>query len=350
VPGANADVRARTSCANCATPAFPDDKFCGNCGIPLMGSPSPAAAAPPTAPAPRSGDRGPDVRGVLGMVEGRPRRPTSTLSSSPRDMCQVCGTDLAAEAPTCSDCGSAAVLLPPSTVDTALGSFHLLRRVLRKKPAMRVAVGPTESVLLTADGTARTVPNDKVPPPIASLVPADTRGLVSVRSEILRAAVAIDAGRVQLPWRAEQLFEYVFTADAQPNRPLAVDLVTLGRPDLLDLCGLSVSETMWLRAVVAARRQDVPSLLAHVAALPPDRYRHKFTLLAAERGAATDRHARRLRRVRAVGFRPAPPPAARQLRRASASCRPCPDRRHVRRPGAVAQAHPQRRHRRTRHS
>ncbi|MFC7612853.1 hypothetical protein ACFQV2_03555 [Actinokineospora soli] len=67
----------------------------------------------------------------------------------------------------------------------------------------------------------------------------------------------------------------------EAGRRVALDAITLGRPDLIGACGLADCERDWLRLVVAARQGDVAEVLATASALPANRYRHKIAVLAA---------------------------------------------------------------------
>ncbi len=244
----------------------------------MPGADSAARAAP-------AGDRsiatpaGADFDLVRSLSGNLQQIPVGSVSRA--RMCVVCGADQDTEpGGPCPSCGSAAVLLPPAAAwgpGPGIGSLHHRRAGLRKKWALVLGHGPVETTLLLHNGRTETVATADLPPA------AEPPRMPALRSPIGR--ILVHAGNsASLPWTEEQLLGHAFALlGIMPwtNRVVALDLVELGRPDLLDRCGLTATEATWLGLVHAARRGDVTSVVAAAAALPADRYRRKITVLAA---------------------------------------------------------------------
>lgn len=172
----------------------------------------------------------------------------------------------------------------PSGLGPGLGSLHLRRSGLRKKQAMLVAYGPDECTLLLHNGRLAVVRTGELPAVEPDQAVAHLPAPRSPIGRMLRTAAAADRGAVALPWTGESLYEHAFSILAvMPGyaRPVALDVLALGRPDLLNRCGLSPTETIWIHLVAAARSGDFAGVVSAIAALPLDRYRHKIAILAA---------------------------------------------------------------------
>jgi len=149
---------------------------------------------------------------------------------------------------------------------------------------MLVSYGSVECTLLLHNGRLATVPTGELPAVEPDQAVAHLPTLRSPVGRILRTAAAVDRGAVALPWTGENLFGHAFTIlAAMPAyaRSAALEVLALGRLDLLGRCGLSPTETIWLHLVAAARGGDVVGVVSAAAALPPHRYRRKIAILAA---------------------------------------------------------------------
>ncbi|HEU5470190.1 MAG TPA: hypothetical protein VFV67_06015 [Actinophytocola sp.] len=142
--------------------------------------------------------------------------------------------------------------------------------------------------LLLHDGQVVVLPNDALPAPAEpELTGMTAPDPLSPAGRILLYATAVSAGAVSLPWTADLLLNHAFTViSAAPwfSRAAAIDVLELGRPDLLARCGLNRTEIIWLTLIHAARRDDPAAVVDAAAALPPDRYRRKIAVLAAFTG------------------------------------------------------------------
>ncbi|MCT2588274.1 hypothetical protein [Actinophytocola gossypii] len=239
-------------------------------------APTPAAVLP-----------GPDRALARSLVrQVRPVPVGRALRDPDGAMCLACGADLPGDvlASPCASCGTPTTLVsdgvPLATV-TVLGGLHRRRAGLRKRPAMLVARGADDCTLLLHNGRTLTVAPGDLPATTDPGPGPDTPVLRSPVGPILRHAVTGDGS---LPWPADLLLRHAFDALATvpwARRVAALDLLALGRPDLLGGCGLSRTETTWLTLVHGARRGDAAEVVAAAAALPPDRYRRKIAIVAA---------------------------------------------------------------------
>jgi hypothetical protein len=172
----------------------------------------------------------------------------------------------------------------PMMPGPGLGTLHLRRAGLRKKWVMLLAHGPTDSVLLLHNGKTATVPTGELPPVSQPEIAEPAPALRSPLALLLRYAVAADRGAVTLPWTGTLLCQHAFTIlPSMPwhARTTALDVLALGRPDLVAYCGLGPTEATWLGLVHAARHSDWSAVVSAIAALPPNRYRRKIAVIAA---------------------------------------------------------------------
>jgi hypothetical protein len=267
-----------TNCAVCGTVPVEGDQFCGACGAALAAAgPRPGGTTSPT-----SGLAGPDVAAVTAMAASLPPRPVAELVARPAAMCLACGVDVPPNAGHCADCG-APILSLVAGAPTAIGSLHQYRKALRKRLAIRISDDGSMSTLLMHDGSQQQVPSAELPM-VAHPSDGPSRPVFGPRAIILRRAVEVETGQAELPWSSDVLYQQVFApvgADISLGRLTALDVLALGRPDLLARCGLSATETAWLRMVEAARRQDGAAVVDAVLALPMNLYRRKIAVLAA---------------------------------------------------------------------
>jgi hypothetical protein len=269
-------------CQICARPGRSGDRFCGSCGAPLAAPVSTAAPDHrPTDPAEATYAR--DEPATIDLTSAVHPVPARTLLTSRQPMCLLCGADRdTTEA--CPACGGARVVLP-AFVTSRIGSIHSYRKGLRKRLALRVAEDAETSTLLMHDGTTSVLPHDQLPPDATHPpLPDDFfSGLRGPLSRLVRYGIAVQQRELSLPWSGEALIDLALaTARDDPvgARLLAVDLLSLHRPDLLDRVGLGPHEVTWLCLVHAARAGNVERVVSCAADLPPDRYREKIAILA----------------------------------------------------------------------
>lgn len=257
------DAAPRTlTCDDCGRPAEDDSRFCEHCGAPLTSVvPEPAVALRP-----------PD----------QPPRPAVTWAESAFDrVCRGCGVDVPRGDRACPAC--AAPLAPAPRPTARLGTVHQYRKGLRKRLAVRVADTAEGSTLLMADGELRRFPEAEVPPPAPVALLSVRADLRAPHSELVRLARGVDGGEIERSWDPDRLVDEAFAAlgdDVGVARLMAVDLLALGAPELVDRLPLPASERSWVAAVDAGGRGDVVAFLQALAALPPDRYRPKIVLVA----------------------------------------------------------------------
>lgn len=257
---------AAAACAHCGEAAFPGDRYCGGCGRPITADRPATAAGPVPSSAP------PPAAGAI---------PAGALLRDTSPMCLACGADVGGGWLACGQCGT--TLVVPSAF-APIGTVHEVRRGLRRRPAVRVGGDGETAQLLFESGETVAVPVQTLPParpaPIGSAAPLTPHGVL--------LALAATRGAGARGWEPAALRAAAIAAvdGVGTARLVALDAVRLGFFDVVAQLPLSASERTWLDAVVAAERRDPTGVVRAVAALPPDRYRHKLVLLFSVAGGA----------------------------------------------------------------
>jgi hypothetical protein len=101
---------------------------------------------------------------------------------------------------------------------------------------------------------------------------------------LIAVASAIGEGSTKRKWDPDTLQHAALESacDLLTRRLLAVDVLALGRPELLPSIELAASERDWLLAIAAARAGDALAALSALSRLPADRYRPKLLLAAGQ--------------------------------------------------------------------
>ena len=296
-----ATITSAAPCVQCGAELAAGDRFCAGCGgrVPEQRAVSAARDTP-----------------VEALVAAAAAAHPGARLDFDTPFCRACGADHERAAATCPDCGRP-VGAPAPVAPAPLATVHVFRRKLLKRPAIRISA----TQLLFESGELMEIAElpEPAPPPVAGEPLRTTQG------ELVRIADAIAAGAVKAKWAPDALIDAAIAAtpDEATARALALDLLALGRPELIDrLDALTASERAWARAVRAAHGGDHAAVIAAVAELPPAGYRPKLALiLGAWRGADAsvlepqlgddDPYARLL--ARALGFAEPAPSETREL-------------------------------------
>jgi hypothetical protein len=271
-PSSAASVRQPT-CGQCGTALTAGDRFCGACGWRV---PESAQAAP-------VGDRP-----LLDQIADRTQR-VGDRTANVAPFCRACGGDLLPDATICPSCsGDVRPVGPPPS--SPLGVVHPVRRKMLRRNAVRIGTEGEAAVLLLESGERLEIPVDQLRDQVPSPVPEDAYGgpARTAHGELVRLAEACAAGVVRAKWDPGELLDAAFVAvtDDTTARALALDLLAIGCPELVERLPLTPSERTWIQATDKARRGDHVGVVEAVAALPADGYRPKLDLiLGAWRGA-----------------------------------------------------------------
>lgn len=197
-----------------------------------------------------------------------------------RPWCRSCGHEAATAERICAHC--ATPMDHPAVRDDRAGSVV---RVSRRFMSVT-------SIVLADAGTSLTVlvPGDS-PVEMASAA-VDGYKKVDVEHPALRggagrlwaAQLAKHNGRLRAKWADQPVEEAAWalaTADIGSRRAAVLDALALGRDDLADALGLSVSELAWLRAYMAACTRDTSTLLDALERLPESGYSARVGFLIA---------------------------------------------------------------------
>lgn len=270
----------RTACGSCAAPLGVGDAFCGACGTPVT----------PQVPGRRRHDRvasGTDARPAtppLAEVEGLTEAGSFSPTRAAGHQCPACGTVPVPLDRACPTCREQALVLPASA-RWDVGLLFRVRRGLRPRPALCIAVDGSGRTVLVPDGTLLVVGLDQAPT-APTLPPSELAEIRTSPGVLLRYARAAAEDPTSHPWPVDTLVHAALDAlhtrrDRSVARLVALDALRLGRPDLLPHLGLPITEAHWLALVDAAGAGRVDDVVTHAAALPPGRYRSAIHVLAA---------------------------------------------------------------------
>ena len=257
------------ACAICATTLIAGDRFCQSCGHTVSAE---------AAPAPRA-----QVDQAIASLAGAERisAPESLLAVR-LPFCRACGADNPAGHGACRSCGSSLAPLPARLEGTA-GTVYTMRRGLRKRAGVRIGDEGTAAKLLLESGEVVLVEVAELPEPTES--PAGDASLPPARTphgRLVRLAEARERGGSKRKWDAASLVNAALDgiADETVARLVALDLLALGRDDLVHRLPLTASEQGWIDATYAAAAGDRRAVVGAVARLPVAGYRAKLALFA----------------------------------------------------------------------
>jgi hypothetical protein len=215
------------------------------------------------------------------LAEGAGRFTAESLLTSGLAFCRACGADHEAGDQACSRCGFRTGALPAG-LDGDLGSVHVFRRKLRKRPAIRIGDEGDSAKLLFESGEVLVVAPAALPAPSPSPVPDDALAAARTPNGLLvRLAEASRRGLIKQEWDVDALLDAALDdiRDVTTARLVALDVIAFDRLDLIERLPLTPSERLWLNAVHAAANQDIADTVAAIAGLPVDGYRAKLGLL-----------------------------------------------------------------------